>query len=363
MLDLLLVGTILGELYVYDASKLNSNESSAASLLITKQFNQPIISIGHFDHTVFILHPYVVSFSNIDTNARTNFTQCNELTVDNNCTFQMMKINDNLNYLIVSTNNGTLTLYNLPDLTILDQVNIDSKIQVFDIYLTYLVVSTDKGINRIFDLSCKRIVELKCQESGFKFPITTDLKMFDTINDVTNLPHELKYAQTGLEGKVSIVTTKIESQTEPTVTINTAAKSAPISLSCSHTNPSGIVIPNEPEKFIFRAHRSKLNDDTMLIGPIYSLNVVGDNYLITAGYGGDSNGSIEGSISVWDVDHKKRVRFFKGFPKTIVQTESWTGANGHLLVVCACSDDSFKNMTAGSDFTPTSSMLFVVVMQ
>jgi hypothetical protein len=260
----------------------------------------------------------------------------------------MLKINENLNYLIIATSNGILKLYNLPDLIILDKINLNCKIQVFDIYLSYLIIATNNGINKIIDLSNKKLIELKIQDSGFKYPITTDLKIFNTINNINDLPHELIYAQTGLEGKVSIVTNKIESQTEPTVTINTAAKSAPISKSCIE-NLSGIIINNnEPKRFIFRAHRSNLNDNKIIIGPIYSLNII-DKLLITAGYGGDSSGSIEGSFCFWDINKKRRIKLCKGFPLSIVKTETWETIDINnnkttRILVCGCSDDSFKNM-------------------
>lgn len=360
--NLLLIGTILGELYVYSTGQIETEESK---VLQTYQLHQPILSIAFFEELCFILHP--CSVSTLELCALSSRVGLASIEMKNRAqdTFQMLKVNEDLNILVTVTSHGLITLYNLPDLIVLDESDVGCKIQVFDLYLYYLVVATDQLSNRIFDVSAKKLIELKTQDSGFKYPVTTDLKILHTIENVFQPPHHLIYAQSGLEGKVSVVTTKVELQTDPTVTLNTAAKSAPISESI--TNPSGIAILSDPQRFIFRAHRTTLSDSKVLISPIYSLNMVGDN-LITSGYGGGSNNnetrnqaSIEGSLCFWDIEKRRRLKLCKGFPQSIVKTVSWDTSDQHI-VVCCCSDDTFKNMAPGDTFSPRESSIVIMVL-
>lgn len=333
----LLVGSISGELVVYDT--IFSKEPR------NWQFKYPILSIVCFENLIYVLHPNCISFTdNIDLINSNSFNELNlhlNLMDENDDNFQKFKINEDLNILIIATLKGYLMMYNLPDLIKIDLIKIDSKIQTFDLYLNYLIIATSKGENQIFDLSSKNFINLTIQESGFKYPITTDLKIIDNIKNLIDFPHFITYAQSGIEGKVSIITTKIDSQTEPTVTINTAAKSAPISN--SSTNPSGLIISEDPNKFIFKAHRTTLNDNNILVAPIYSLNTI-DKYLITTGYGGNNNNnnnnSIEGSLCLWDINLKKRIKICRGFPLSVVKTAIWK----NKFIVCGCSCDKFKNM-------------------
>lgn len=356
-----------GELFAYNTDGFGDGLGKGP--IWKSYFGQPVLQICCYESTIFILHPFSVSVGQINTGSAEPpcfeiSGEVKQLSSVNQCIYQMMKMSEITNTLIIATSNGRLTMYNLPDLNIYDEINLEHKIQTFDMMLNYLVVSTNNRENEIFDTSCRKFIHLKKQSSGFKYPITTAIKILNSTTDMNDLPHDLIFAQAGLEGKVSIVTTTIESQTEPTVTPNTAARSAPISSSV--TNPSGIYIPHDEKKFIFRAHRSTLSDNNILVGPIYSLSMV-NGYLVTSGYGGDNKqgGKVEGSVCFWDINHKRRVKLCRGFPHSVVQTCSWNTESGKSILVCGCSDDSFKNMPVpaeSSSFVHTVPPSSIVVM-
>lgn len=369
--DTLLAGSILGELCVY-------HSIDDQSIPVFHQFEFPVLEITLLGDSVFILHPNNVSVCENVLFQQPTFKIIIDIAdlvgkYKDIGIFQRLKINEISNVLLLGSSKGHLFMYSLPDLTLIDYLNLEDsvKIQAMDIYQNYLVIATNKN-NQIFDISCKKFIKLTVQESGFKYPITTDLKIFE--NNLNNLPHNLIYAQSGIEGKVSVINTQMESQTDPTVTINTAAKSAPISLTCTDSNPSGIAIVNQPEKFVFRAHRTTLADNNVLIGPIYSLNIIKD-YLITTGYGGSSNNNhanarngIDGCICLWDVEKKRRIKQCKGFPLSVVKTAVVKSASPfEEIVVCGCSSDIYKNMPVPSAsengrIEPAESSLVVMIL-
>ncbi|KAG0686625.1 hypothetical protein C6P40_003675, partial [Pichia californica] len=263
----LYVGSIAGEFRIYKniSSKSTSNSISNENPYQWK-FDKPILGIVFFENKIFILHPNNITlYDNDNNNDNKIFNTLEKFNLkDNEKSYQCIKINQESNILILGINDGTILMYNLPDLIIIDKYDISNdlnnsnKLQNFDLFNYFLIISISNGSNILFDISNKNFFKLGIQDSGFKYPITTDLKFLNNESNFNDIPpYELIYAQSGIEGKISVIKLKIELQTDPTVTINTAAKIAPIS-SC--INPSGLIINKEnTEKFIFKAHRSKLN--------------------------------------------------------------------------------------------------------
>lgn len=361
--DLLLITSISGELCLYDTSIIGKEDSLGPIHGI--RLGKPIICCEFYENYIIVGHPEGIAIYEIICNNEIElilfkYTECPQVV-------QMIKVNEDLNILIVGSSSGQMTIYNLPDMAILDILQMkDCKIQTFDNHGNYVVVATNKGV-LILDISSKSMHILKEVESGFMYPITIDIKILNTeTSSLKELPHNLTFAQTGIEGKVSVIKVIVESQAEPTVTINTAAMHAPISNSC--TNPSGLMINHLESRFIFRAHRTTLNEGNVLIGPIYSLALI-NGYLVTCGYGGNqksgSSSSVEGSICFWDIEKKKRLKLLKGFPQSIVCAQSWVTEDKQEILVCGCSDDSFKNMTfeMAKDYTVQPSSVVVVILQ
>lgn len=359
----MMITSILGELTIYGTKMIAEIDNLEPTYSIS--LGKSIVCSQFYENYILVGHPNNIAIYEISRGANINILlfqniECMQV-------IQMMKVNEDLNILIVGSSSGHMTIYNLPDLTILDTLQLkDCKIQTFDNYCNYVIVATNKG-TQIFDVSSKSIYWLKEIESGFMYPITIDLKILNSeTSSLKDLPHRLVFAQTGIEGKVSVIKVVVESQAEPTVTINTAAMHAPISNSC--TNPSGLMINQSESRFIFRAHRTTLGEGNVLIGPIYSLALV-NGFLVTCGYGGnqksDLHGSVEGSICFWDTEKKKRLKLLKGFPQSIVCAQSWITDEQQEILVCGCSDDSFKNMTPemAKDYTMQSSSVVVVILQ
>lgn len=347
---LLAVASIAGEVCIYATGETLEETTTPWR----RQFGAPVVAVACFEDTVLVVQPKTVTAVTatpvgktvvVDADGVERVVRLDLAEEDEENVYLVAKVGDDANVLVLGTSNGTVTLCNVPDLAPMDTVVLPAKVQCLDVHGHYLVVATAAGENAVFDLSCRKLVRLATQDAGFKYPVCTDVHILPTVPlDASVLPHTLVYAQAGLEGKVSVVSTRIEAQTEPTVTVTTAATMAPVSASC--TNSSGLVVAStEPQRFIFKAHRSKLSDDTVLVRPVYSLNSVGP-YLLTSGYGGDNGHgkiSIEGSICLWDVAAKKRVKMCRGLPLTVVRTAVWHSAGVHH-VVCGCSDDVYKNM-------------------
>jgi hypothetical protein len=362
----LYVATIAGRVHVYNVA--NISDSSSLIPLFKWHVDNLIVSVALYEHLVILVHPNSVSVASVDEEVESSSFQCQcrqlpqcETSQSSEGVYIGATVVQYMSVILIASANGELRMYNLPDFSLLDiyTSTARSSIQTFDAYLNYVVVALSNGTNVILDISTRKFYHLQTQESGFKYPITTSLKIMHTIqpSQAHDFPYNLVYAQAGIEGKVSVVTTRVETQTEPTVTITTAALSAPVSSSIADNNPSGIVVASaEPSKFIFRAHRTTLRDGNVLVGPIYSLATI-DGYLVTTGYGGNGKsvdttggggggGSTEGSVCFWDVEAKRRVKLCRGFSGSVVATTVWDG-----VVACASSYDGWKNRPTEKDDT------------
>lgn len=344
----LFVATVGGRVHVYnDVDDVRSITGPA----IRWRGEDLIVGVLAYEQGFILVHPRGVSIGSIDD--ETVQVKCNrvkhcELEGEDGNAEEEVYISavvvEYMSVLLVATSRSKLLMFNLPDFTPLDtfKFNDNQPIQAFDAYLNYVVVALSDSTNVVLDISTRKFYHLHKQHSGFKYPVTTSLKILETIpsSQIHDFPQDLVYAQAGIEGKVSVVTTRMELQTEPTVTITTAAMSAPISSSIANNNPSGIVVNGgginnaaaEPPKFIFRAHRTTLADGNVLVGPIHSLNTV-DGYLVTAGS--------DASVCFWDVVAKRRVKMCRGFPASVVATVAWNG-----VLACASASDAWKNAPA-----------------
>lgn len=359
-LDVLVVASVLGEVCVY--ADPAGRPLEGATLPWRRRFADPVVAVVCLEETVLVVHPRTVSAVKIAPASPTGDYDVRPvpslaLAPAETGVYLHARADEAGGVLVLGTSSGTLALHSVPDMAVLDTAALGAKLQRFDVCAGYVVAALGSGENRLLDVSCRRLVPLATQQAGFKYPVTTDLRILAPAADsVVQPPHRLVYAQAGLEGKVAVLTTEIEPQTEPTVTVTTAATTAPVSSSC--TNPAGIVVAGAaPQRFIFKAHRSRLSASTVLVRPVYSLGTVG-RYLLTAGYGGGEAGgedgagadagaarkiSTGGSICLWDVASKKRVKLCRGLPFNVVRTASWRRA-GVEHVVCGCSDDVYKNM-------------------
>ena len=354
-LDVLVVASVLGEVCVY--ADPAGRPLEGATLPWRRRFADPVVAVVCLEETVLVVHPRTVSAVKIAPASPTGDYDVRPvpslaLAPAETGVYLHARADEAGGVLVLGTSSGTLALHSVPDMAVLDTAALGAKLQRFDVCAGYVVVALGSGANRLLDVSCRRLVALATQDAGFKYPVTTDLRILaPAADDVAPPPHRLVYAQAGLEGKVAVVTTEIEPQTEPTVTVTTAATTAPVSSSC--TNPAGLVVAGAaPQRFIFKAHRSRLSASTVLVRPVYSLGTVG-RYLLTSGYGGGegpeeaagNGGKIGtgGSICLWDVASKKRVKLCRGLPFNVVRTASWRRA-GIEHVVCGCSDDIYKNM-------------------
>lgn len=367
-LGALVVASVLGEVCIY--ADLPGRPLGGATLPWRRRFAEPVVAVVCLEEKMLVVHPRTVTaVSPAAADAPGGGGPGGAAAYDVRPVpslalgpaeagmYVHARGDDAGGVLVLGTSAGTLALHSVPDLAALDTAALGAKLQRFDVCAGYVVAALGSGENRLLDVSCRRLVPLATQQAGFKYPVTTDLRILAPAADsVVQPPHRLVYAQAGLEGKVAVLTTEIEPQTEPTVTVTTAATTAPVSSSC--TNPAGIVVAGAaPQRFIFKAHRSRLSASTVLVRPVYSLGTVG-RYLLTAGYGGGEAGgedgagadagaarkiSTGGSICLWDVASKKRVKLCRGLPFNVVRTASWRRA-GVEHVVCGCSDDVYKNM-------------------